>query len=77
MGRLRSKTYVENVTVGETLLGLPTIVRSDGMSFSPGDSMDNLWFAWDDPRIPSGVLEPDGTITPEPSLIDITQATEA
>lgn len=59
---LRSKTYADALTINGVLLGSPVIVRSDGQPFAPGDDISDLWFAWDDPRVPSGVLEPDGSI---------------
>lgn len=65
MGLLRSKTYLENITINDVLLGQPTIVKSDGAPFSSGDSMKDLWFAWDDNRIPSGEILEDGIIIPD------------
>jgi hypothetical protein len=60
---LRSKTYAENITINGVLLGQPTIVTAAGEPFTPGVSIEDLWFGWDDHRIPSGVLGDDGTIT--------------
>lgn len=62
---LRSKTYADNLTIDGVLLGQPTIVNGSGVPYQPGDDIADLWFAWDDARIPSGVLEPDGSITPD------------
>jgi hypothetical protein len=67
MGLLRSKTYAENITINGVLLGQPTIVTAAGEPFTPGASMDDLWFGWDDQRIPSGVLR-DGEITPDETV---------
>lgn len=57
MGLLRSREYVKDVVVNGVLLGQPTIVKADGSPYAPGDSLDVLFFAWDDPRIPSGTLQ--------------------
>lgn len=65
MGLVRSKKYAENITVNDVLLGQPTIVTATGEPFTPGANMDDLWFGWDDNRIPNGVLEEDGTVTPD------------
>jgi hypothetical protein len=62
MGLLRSKTYAEHFTVNGVLLGQPTIVTAAGEPFTPGASMDDLWFAWDDSRIPNGEIDQDGNI---------------
>jgi hypothetical protein len=64
MGLVRSKQYVENVTINDVLLGQPTIGNSDGTPFQPGDDMSNLWFLWDDSRIPTGELV-DGEVVPD------------
>lgn len=56
MGRILSKTYPENLAIDGVLLGQPTIVTATGEPFAPGDSLSELWFCWDDPRIPDQVL---------------------
>jgi hypothetical protein len=57
MGLLRSKTYQQNITVNGVLLGQPTIVNEDGEPFTPGSNIEDLWFGWEDHRIPGGILE--------------------
>lgn len=63
MGLLRSKTYTDNLTINDVLLGQPVIVNGNGQPFGPGDDIADLWFGWDDSRIPNGVLADNGTIT--------------
>lgn len=68
MGLLRSKTYAEPLTVNGILLGTPVLLVRDGDTMrpqQPGDGVDALWFCWDDSALPSGVLNDDGSITPD------------
>ena len=64
MGMVRSKTYAPDTVVNGVLLGQPVVVNVSGQPFGPGDDIGDLWFAWDDNRLPSGVLA-DGEITPD------------
>lgn len=59
MGRLRSASDCSGLTVNGVTLGDPTF--TDEMN----TDADPLLFAWDDPRLPNGVIEDDGTITPD------------
>lgn len=59
MGILRSKTYVADLSFNGVLLGEPTLVTSDGVTAGPGSILDDLWFAWADPRIPNGIVNAD------------------
>lgn len=52
--------------VNNVMLGDPVApVRPDGSPAQPGDSMMDLFWAWDDHRIPQGLIEADGTIVPD------------
>lgn len=66
MGTLRSATDCSGITIHGITLGLPTF--TDEM---PSLEPDPLLFAWDDPRLPSGVIEDDGTITPDATEDDL------
>lgn len=60
MGTLRSASDCTGMTVGTITLGDPTF--TDAVD----ETADPILFVWDDHRIPSGVIEDDGTITPDP-----------
>lgn len=57
MGALRSASDCTGMIVGRITLGDPTF--TDAVD----ETADPILFVWDDPRIPSGVIEDDGTIT--------------
>jgi hypothetical protein len=58
MGTLRSASDCSGLVVNGVTLGEPTFTDE-----VPSLDPDPLLFAWDDPRLPSGVIEDDGTIT--------------
>jgi len=58
MGTLRSASDCTGLHINGITLGEPTF--TDVIPTLEGQP---LMFAWDDPRIPSGVIEDDGTIT--------------
>lgn len=64
MGLLRSKVR-EVAQVNGCTLGEPVIVTAAGTPPEVGDSITELWFGWSDSALPSGVLNADGTITPD------------
>lgn len=64
MGTLRSQTNVSGIVVNGILLGDPVApVRSDGTPAQIGDSMADLWFAWDDSAFGNGVVDNEGNVT--------------
>lgn len=66
MGTLRSQTNLSGVTVNGVLLGDPVApVRSDSTPAQIGDSMSDLWFAWDDSAFPNGTVDSEGNVTPD------------
>jgi hypothetical protein len=56
MGTLRSASDCTGLAFGNVTLGEPTF--TDAIS----EDADPILFAWDDPRLPSGVIEDDGTL---------------
>ena len=63
MGTLRSQTNLTGTEVNGVLLGDPLApVRADGSPAQPGDSMGDLFWAWDHETLPSGEMLADGTI---------------
>jgi hypothetical protein len=58
MGTLRSSSDCSGLLVNGITLGEPTFTDVV-LSLDP----DPLLFAWDDPRLPNGVIEDEGTIT--------------
>lgn len=59
MGTLRSASDCTGLHVRGITLGEPTFTDADDATVTPS------LFAWDDSRLPSGVIEDDGTITPD------------
>jgi hypothetical protein len=57
MGTLRSASDCSGLHVNGITLGNPTFTDEIIKDSDP------VLFAWDDPRLPSGVIEDDGTIT--------------
>jgi hypothetical protein len=57
MGTLRSASDCTSLTFGKVTLGDPTFTDEMAEDANP------ILFAWDDPRLPSGVIEDDGTLT--------------
>lgn len=57
MGTLRSASDCSGLLVNGITLGDPTFTDE-----VPSLEADPILFAWDDPRIPTGVIEDDGTI---------------
>ena len=54
---LLSKVNLSGMEVNGVLLGDPVApVRGDGSPAQFGDSMADLFWMWDDPRLPSGEL---------------------
>lgn len=70
MGTLRSQTNLTGQTVNGILLGDPVApVRADGSPAQPGDSMADLFWAWDDSAFPTGVaVVVDGEVTVTPDV---------
>lgn len=62
MGRLRAKTNHRPTHVNGVQLGDPVITREDGTPFQDGDNIADLVFAWDDSRIPNGVVDELGAV---------------
>lgn len=62
MGRLRAKINHRPTKVNDVELGDPIITREDGTPFQPGDNIADLVFAWDDSRIPNGVVDAKGDV---------------
>jgi len=62
MGTLRSKTNRKGVVVNGVTLGDPPISLLDGTAPQPGDKIDELWFLYDDPRFPTGVVYASGAV---------------
>jgi hypothetical protein len=58
MGTLRSASDCTGLQINGVTLGEPTF--SDAM---PALEAEPLMFAWDDSRLPDGVIEDNGTIT--------------
>jgi hypothetical protein len=58
MGTLRSASDCSGLSVSGITLGDPTFTDA-----IPPLEADPLMFAWDDPRLPSGVIEDDGSVT--------------
>jgi hypothetical protein len=58
MGTLRSASDCSGLAINGLTLGQPTFTDD-----VPSLDSDPLLFAWDDPRLPAGVIEDDGTIT--------------
>lgn len=69
MGTIRSQTNLTGQTVNGVLLGDPVApVRADGSPAQPGDSMGDLFWAWDDAAYPTGVanlVDGEVVITPD------------
>lgn len=66
MGTLRSASDCTGLTVGKITLGEPTF--TDEM---PSLDADPILFAWDDSRLPNGVIEDDGSITIDEQEVDL------
>lgn len=63
MGILRSQTNISGITINGVLLGEPAApVRIDGTPAQKGDSMQDLWFIWDDSAFPNGEIDAEGNI---------------
>jgi hypothetical protein len=62
MGTLRSKTNRVGVVVNGVTLGDAPITLIDGTPPQPGDSITELWFRWDDPRLPTGIVYASGAV---------------
>ena len=62
MGTLRSKTNRTGLVVDGVTLGDAPITLIDGSAPQEGDTVSELWFIWDDPAFPNGVVTADGTI---------------
>lgn len=58
MGTLRSASYCSGLVINGLTLGEPTFTDE-----IPPLEAQPLMFAWDDPRLPSGVIEDDGIVT--------------
>jgi len=58
MGTLRSASDCTSLTFGKVTLGEPTFTDE-----IPPLEAEPLMFAWDDPRLPNGVIEDDGSVT--------------
>lgn len=58
MGLLRSATDRSGLTFNGITLGDPTFTDE-----LPSQDANPLLFAWDDSRLPSGVIEDDGSVT--------------
>lgn len=65
MGRLRSKTNAVK-TVNGVALGEPVIADAGGNPPVKGDTITELFFTFDDPRLPNGLLNADGSVTLDP-----------
>jgi hypothetical protein len=63
MGRLRAKINHRPTKVNDVELGEPIITREDGTPFQEGDNIADLVFAWDDSRVPDGVVDEHGRVT--------------
>lgn len=59
MGSLRSKFNHKGLTVNGVTLGDPPILTDD---LSAPQAIEDAWFIWDDSRIPSGLIQEDGSI---------------
>jgi len=57
MGTLRSASDCSGLHMNGIILGVPTFTDARDDTVTP------VLFAWDHPRLPSGVIEDDGTIT--------------
>lgn len=62
MGILRSASDCTGMTVRGVTLGQPTFTDDVGFNGAP-------LFAWDHERLPTGVIEDDGTVVPDPEEI--------
>jgi hypothetical protein len=62
VGRLRSKTNRAGLTVNGVLLGDAPITLIDGTPPEAGTQIEDLWFIWDDPAFPTGVVYPNGSV---------------
>lgn len=56
MGTLRSASDCTGLVINGVTLGEPTFTDEMQADANP------ILFAWDDPRLPSGVIDDDGTI---------------
>jgi hypothetical protein len=65
MGRLRSKMNHRPTKVNGVELGEPVITREDGTPFQEGDNIADLVFAWDDSRLPDGLVDDTGRVVPD------------
>lgn len=66
MGTLRSKTNRAGVVVNGVTLGDAPITLIDGTPAQPGDKIDELWFRWDHPAFPTGVVYASGAVDVAP-----------
>jgi len=64
MGTLRSASDCTSTVVNGITLGAPTFTDEIAEEAKP------ILFVWDDPRLPNGVIEDDGTITLNHEEID-------
>lgn len=68
MGILRSKTYLSNIIVNGITLGDPVLLVRENENLRPqkmGDSVEDLWYCWDDSSILNGEVLSDGTVLPD------------
>lgn len=59
MGTLRSASDCTGLSLNNVVLGQPTFTDARDETVTP------VLYAWDDPRLPNGVIEDDGSITPD------------
>jgi hypothetical protein len=73
MGMIRSQTNLTGHTHNAVQLGDPIApVRADGSPSEPGDSMLELFWAWDDSAFPTGVGEVvDGVLVVTPDEVEL------
>jgi hypothetical protein len=65
MGTLRSASDCSGLVINGVTLGDPTFTNEMQPDANP------ILFAWDDSRLPNGVIEDDGTITFDQSEDDL------
>jgi hypothetical protein len=63
MGTLRSKTNRAGLIVNGVTLGESPVTLADGSAPLPGDTISELWFVWDHPAFPTGVVNQNGSVT--------------
>jgi hypothetical protein len=63
MGQLRARIHHGTKATNGVTLGDPVVVRADGTPAAPGDDLADLFWVWDDPRLPTGLVDRAGVIT--------------